>query len=89
MGCVLYYWLWVWAIPRIRGYRIRQEVLSFGAGAQSHRLTKVPVGELDIWDRTHDAVGRIVGVSPVGTDDGQESEVKGAREVVTAEKSAA
>lgn len=86
---MLYYWLWVWAIPRIRGYRIRQEVLSFGAGAQSHRLTKVPVGELDVWDRTHDSTGRPVGVSPVATEDGHGSEVKEAREVVETEKSAA
>lgn len=88
MGCVLYYWVWVWVLPRARGYRIRQEVLAFGAGAQSHRLTKVPVGELEAWDQTHDSVGRPVGMSPVSTEDGHGSEVKATREVVASEKSA-
>lgn len=58
MGCGVYYWLWVYAFPYVLGYRIRQEVLRFENGAQSHKLVKVPVAELERWDATHDAVGR-------------------------------
>jgi hypothetical protein len=54
----VYYWFWIWVIPRLRGYRIRQEVLRFEDGAQSHKLIKVPVSELKEWDAAHDAVGR-------------------------------
>ena len=55
--CALYYLLWIYLIPRLRGYRIRQELIDLGNGAQSHRLAKVPISQLDEWDATHDAVG--------------------------------
>ena len=45
-------------LPRLRGYRVRQELIDLGNGAQSHRLAKVPVAELAAWDAKHDAVGR-------------------------------
>lgn len=49
---------WIWAIPRIGKYRIRQEMLILEDGATSHTLVKVPLDELAEWDRTHDALGR-------------------------------
>jgi hypothetical protein len=55
---VIYYYLWITILPKLRGYRIRQETLVFENGAQSHRLIKVPVAEIEQWDATHDAVGR-------------------------------
>ncbi|KAH8890353.1 amino acid transporter [Thozetella sp. PMI_491] len=58
VGCGVYYFLWIWAVPKLRGYRIRQEVLQLDDGAQSHRLVKVPVEALADWDATHDVVGR-------------------------------
>lgn len=58
VGCGIYYWLWISAIPKFRGYRIRQEVLRLEDGAQSHKLIKVPVTDLVEWDASHDAVGR-------------------------------
>ncbi|KAL2158694.1 hypothetical protein VTH06DRAFT_4176 [Thermothelomyces fergusii] len=58
VGCGVYYYLWIHLIPRLRGYRLRQEVVIFEDGAQSHRLVKVPVAEVAEWDATHDAVGR-------------------------------
>ncbi|KAL2260309.1 hypothetical protein VTK26DRAFT_5717 [Humicola hyalothermophila] len=61
VGCVVYYYLWIWAIPKLRGYRLRQETVTFEDGAQSHRLVKVPVAEVAEWDATHDAVGRPLG----------------------------
>lgn len=54
----MYYYLWIWAVPRWRGYRIRQETLVLEDGAVSHNLVKVPVAEIAEWDATHDAVGR-------------------------------
>lgn len=60
IGCGVYYYLWIWAIPKLRGYRIRQETVKFEDGAQSHRLVKVPVAEVTEWDATHDAVGRLL-----------------------------
>ncbi|KUI59641.1 High-affinity methionine permease [Cytospora mali] len=88
LACGAYYWLWVWGLPRARGYRIRQEILTLGNGAQSQKLVKVPVNELDAWDRTHDSSGRPLGPTPVITEDSQNSEVKGVRDVVATEKSA-
>ncbi|KAL2015467.1 hypothetical protein VTK56DRAFT_5392 [Thermocarpiscus australiensis] len=58
VGCVAYYYLWIRIVPKLRGYRIRQETLVFEDGAQSHRLVKVPAAEVAQWDATHDAVGR-------------------------------
>jgi hypothetical protein len=60
LGCGVYYVLWIYVIPKIRGYRIRQEVLQFENGAQSHKLVKVPVAGLSEWDASHDHVGRSV-----------------------------
>lgn len=61
LGCGVYYWLWISAVPKLRGYRIRQEVLVLDNGAQSHTLVKVPVQDLAEWDETHDAAGRPTG----------------------------
>ncbi|AEO64684.1 uncharacterized protein THITE_2042402 [Thermothielavioides terrestris NRRL 8126] len=61
ISCVIYYYVWLHLVPRIRGYRIRQEAIEFGGGALSHRLVKVPADEVAQWDATHDAVGRLVG----------------------------
>ncbi|KAI8170553.1 High-affinity methionine permease [Colletotrichum sp. SAR 10_70] len=58
LGCGVYYWLWIYVVPKARGYRIRQQVLELADGAQSHKLVKVPVGDLAEWDATHDHVGR-------------------------------
>ncbi|EXJ87337.1 hypothetical protein A1O3_04296 [Capronia epimyces CBS 606.96] len=56
--CGLYYVFWIYAIPYWRGYRVRQETLELDGGANTHRLTKVPLAELEEWDRTHDPIGR-------------------------------
>ncbi|KAK4171545.1 amino acid permease-domain-containing protein [Triangularia setosa] len=58
IGCGIYYYAWIWLLPKLRGYRIRQEVLALEDGAQSHKVIKVPVAELAEWDASHDAVGR-------------------------------
>lgn len=45
-------------IPKVRGYRIRQGVITLDSGAKTHKLFKIPVAELGAWDATHDALGR-------------------------------
>ncbi|KZL86037.1 high affinity methionine permease [Colletotrichum incanum] len=64
VGCGIYYWLWIYAIPKLRGYEIRQQVLELKNGAQSHKLVKVPVAELAEWDTNHDQVGRPLQQTP-------------------------
>jgi hypothetical protein len=59
--CGIYYVLWIYVVPKLRGYRIRQRALILDNGAVSHSLIKVPVAELDEWDATHDAVGHAIG----------------------------
>lgn len=59
MTCGIYYSFWIYIIPKLKGYRVRQEVLFLENGAQSHRIIKVPIEKLPEWDRTHDAVGRL------------------------------
>ncbi|KAK4110176.1 hypothetical protein N656DRAFT_714456 [Canariomyces notabilis] len=61
IGCAVYYYLYIHVIPRLRGYRFRQGIATFEDGAQSHKLVKVPVAEVEQWDATHDAVGRPLG----------------------------
>lgn len=58
IGCAVYYWVWIWLLPKIGGYQVRQEVLILDHGAQSQVLTKVPLAELALWDETHDTTGR-------------------------------
>jgi len=55
--CGIYYLFWVYVIPRLRGYRIRQKVVVLDNRVVTHELIQVPLAELDAWDATHDAVG--------------------------------
>ncbi|KAH8205702.1 hypothetical protein TruAng_000196 [Truncatella angustata] len=73
LACGLYYFIWVKWLPRLKGYRLRQEALQLSGGEQTHQLVKVPLEELAEWDRKHDAVGRSVdanGSSPAHTEVG-------------------
>ncbi|OAL23763.1 hypothetical protein AYO20_10909 [Fonsecaea nubica] len=58
--CGVYYWVWIIALPKWRGYRIRQETEQLEGGANMHQLVKVPVDQLEEWDETHDAAGRLI-----------------------------
>jgi hypothetical protein len=44
-------------LSEVRGYRIRQGVITLDSGAKTHKLFKVPVAELAAWDASHDAHG--------------------------------
>lgn len=58
IACFVYYYFWVHLIPRWRGYRIRHEKLVLEGGEVTHKLVKVPLEQLELWDQTHDAYGR-------------------------------
>lgn len=60
--CGLYYIAWMYVLPQLGKYRVRQEVLALENKEQAHRLVKVPVDELEQWDATHDALGREIGL---------------------------
>ncbi|KAK6227625.1 high-affinity methionine permease [Colletotrichum tabaci] len=63
LTCAIYYWFWAFLLPKWKGYRLRQELISLDDGAQSNKLRKVPISEVDEWDATHDAAGRLLGPS--------------------------
>ena len=57
--CGIYYAFWIFILPRFGKYRIRQEVLLLSdESSKAHRLVKVPLDELEAWDREHDALGQ-------------------------------
>ncbi|KAF4468379.1 high-affinity methionine permease [Fusarium albosuccineum] len=58
LACAGYYWLWAFLLPKWKGYKLRQELVSFDDGAQSNQLRKIPNSEVAEWDATHDAAGR-------------------------------
>ncbi|EXJ93767.1 hypothetical protein A1O1_02160 [Capronia coronata CBS 617.96] len=58
IACFVYYAFWVWILPHYRGYRIRHEKLFLEGGEVTHKLVKVPLHQLELWDQTHDAYGR-------------------------------
>ncbi|KAF5680028.1 high affinity methionine permease [Fusarium heterosporum] len=56
--CGVYYVLWIYVIPKWRGYAIRPEVVEVDDnGANSHRLVRVPLVEVEKWDSEHDEAG--------------------------------
>ncbi|OAL40595.1 hypothetical protein AYO20_00331 [Fonsecaea nubica] len=61
VACAAYYLLWVYLLPRWRGYRIRHEKVLLDGGEVTHKLVKVPLDQLEAWDREHDAQGRLLG----------------------------
>ncbi|KAF4969013.1 hypothetical protein FSARC_3667 [Fusarium sarcochroum] len=58
--CGVYYVLWIYVIPKWRGYAIRLEVLEVDTnGANTHRLVRVPLVEIEKWDADHDDAGNL------------------------------
>ncbi|KAJ5925246.1 hypothetical protein N7454_007885 [Penicillium verhagenii] len=58
-ACVVYYYVWVWLLPKYYNYALRQTVLHGENGITAHRLVKVPLEDLEAWDAEHDASGRL------------------------------
>ncbi|KAK2042065.1 high-affinity methionine permease [Colletotrichum somersetense] len=58
--CFVYYAVWMWLLPKWKGYRIRPEILEVSDnGANTHRLVQVPLSELAQWDNEHDDAGNL------------------------------
>ncbi|TGJ80725.1 hypothetical protein E0Z10_g8019, partial [Xylaria hypoxylon] len=58
--CAIYYAIWMYVLPKWKGYRLRPEILDVDdQGANTHQLVKVPVEEIEKWDREHDEAGRL------------------------------
>ncbi|KAL1586007.1 hypothetical protein WHR41_04735 [Cladosporium halotolerans] len=56
--CGVYYYFWIYLIPKHKGYAIRQKRVVYQEdGAVTHQLVKVPNAELEKWDSEHDANG--------------------------------
>ncbi|KAJ4299632.1 hypothetical protein N0V90_004878 [Kalmusia sp. IMI 367209] len=73
--CGIYYVAWIYIIPRLKGYRICQEVIVLDDGAQTHNLIKVPLNELAEWEATHDALGRSLQHGDSGSDSKERDEI--------------
>ena len=56
----MYYIFWIYVLPRLGGYHIRQEIIPLDFGANTHRLVKVKDGDRAEWDETHDVKGNRV-----------------------------
>ncbi|KAF4835519.1 High-affinity methionine permease [Colletotrichum tropicale] len=76
LACAAYYWFWAFLIPKWKGYKLRQELVSFEDGAQSNQLRKVPYADVAEWDATHDAAGRIINNTTVTEAPVQEKAVR-------------
>ncbi|KAG7000034.1 High-affinity methionine permease [Fusarium oxysporum f. sp. conglutinans] len=58
--CGVYYVFWIYIIPKWKGYAIRPEVLEVDTnGANTHRLVRVPLVEIEKWDAEHDEAGNL------------------------------
>ncbi|KAI2780126.1 amino acid transporter [Daldinia loculata] len=58
--CGIYYVIWIYALPRWGGYKIRPEIMNVeDQGATTHRLVKVPLNEVEKWDQDHDEAGHL------------------------------
>lgn len=58
--CALYYIAWIYVIPKLRGYRVRTEIVEVDDnGANTHRLVQVPLVNVAQWDAEHDDAGNL------------------------------
>ncbi|KFA76382.1 hypothetical protein S40288_04795 [Stachybotrys chartarum IBT 40288] len=58
--CGLYYVAWMYVLPRLGKYQIRPEVIAIDDnGANTHRLVKIPLTEINTWDAEHDEAGNL------------------------------
>lgn len=56
--CAFYYWVWVWLLPRLGHYSVRQQVITLDDGSVLQKLVKVPTDQVHEWDAEHDVSGR-------------------------------
>lgn len=58
--CAIYYYAWIYLLPKLGNYQVKQEVVVLEDGSSSNKLIKTPNSELERWDDEHDAAGRVV-----------------------------
>ncbi|WWD22193.1 hypothetical protein CI109_106684 [Kwoniella shandongensis] len=56
--CGIYYYFWIFALPKWGNYQIRQTVIELPGGAVSHKIVKVKNEDVAEWDASHDPSGR-------------------------------
>ncbi|OOQ86681.1 high affinity methionine permease [Penicillium brasilianum] len=57
--CGIYYYFWIYVIPKWKGYQYRQTIVKYDDGAVTHKMVRVPKADLVSWDERHDAAGRL------------------------------
>ncbi|KAF2207527.1 hypothetical protein CERZMDRAFT_88381 [Cercospora zeae-maydis SCOH1-5] len=73
--CAAYYLVWIVWLPKIKGYKVRQEVIDLGDGAQSHVLVKVPYDQVEEWDAVHEASGRKIDRAQLSESSSQDEKI--------------
>lgn len=58
--CGVYYYLWLYVLPKWGKYKIKQEVIVLGDGSSTNSLVKVALNDLEDWEQNHDEAGRVV-----------------------------
>lgn len=75
LACGVYWYIWIHLVPSIKGYRIRQELVTDGA-VSVHILRKVSNKDLEEWDATHDVLGGLIGGSASGVSGSQDDSLR-------------
>jgi hypothetical protein len=58
--CGVYYYLWLYALPKWGKYKVKQEVIVLEDGSSTNSLVKVALSDLETWEQNHDEAGRVV-----------------------------
>ncbi|KAI4746120.1 amino acid transporter [Aureobasidium sp. EXF-12298] len=58
--CGVYYYSWLYVLPKWGKYKIKQEVIVLGDGSSTNSLVKVALTDLESWEQNHDEAGRVV-----------------------------
>ncbi|KAI5262484.1 amino acid transporter [Aureobasidium subglaciale] len=58
--CGVYYYSWLYVLPKLGKYQVKQEVIVLEDGSSTNSLVRVPLGELEKWNQDHDAAGRVI-----------------------------
>ena len=81
VACGLYFVLWIYILPHFGKYRIRQELIDLDSeSAKTHRLVKVALTELEVWDAEHDVLGQRVALSAGSGNGSQDAEHYGEKD---------
>ncbi|KAI5207896.1 amino acid transporter [Aureobasidium subglaciale] len=58
--CGVYYYSWLYLLPKLGKYQVKQEVIVLEDGSSTNSLVRVPLDQLEKWNQDHDAAGRVV-----------------------------